>query len=59
MSEQVHPYCRCLYYTANALARTISRLGEDAFARMGLTPYVGFPLMTVNRNSGVAASRGG
>jgi hypothetical protein len=36
MSEQVHPYCRCLYYAANARARNISRLGEDAFARTGL-----------------------
>jgi len=38
MSEQIHPYCRCLYYAANALARNISRLGEDAFVRTGLAP---------------------
>ena len=25
MCEQVHPYCLCLYYAANALARNISR----------------------------------
>jgi hypothetical protein len=42
MSEQVHPYCRCLYYAANALARNISRLGEDAFAR-GISPLTWFP----------------
>jgi hypothetical protein len=36
MSEQVHPYCPCPYYAANALPRNISRLGEDAFARTGL-----------------------
>jgi hypothetical protein len=38
MSEQVHPYCPCIYYAANAVARNISRLGEDVFARMGLAP---------------------
>ncbi len=38
MSEQVHPYCLCLYYAANALARNISRLSEDTFARTGLAP---------------------
>ena len=53
MSEQVHPYCRCLYYAANALARNISRLGEDAFARTRLAPQLGFLLMTVNRNPSV------
>lgn len=53
MSEQVHSYCCCLYYAANALARNISRLGEDAFARTGLVPSLGFLPMTVNRNPGV------
>jgi hypothetical protein len=42
MSEQVHRYCRCLYHAANALARNISRLGEDAFAR-GISPLTWFP----------------
>jgi hypothetical protein len=37
MSEQVHPYCRCLYYAANVLARNISQLSEDAFACTGST----------------------
>ena len=32
MSEQVHPYCRCLYYAANALARNISRLARSSAA---------------------------
>jgi hypothetical protein len=49
MSKQVHPYCRCLYYAANARARNVSRLGEDAFARTGLAPSLGFLLKTAHR----------
>jgi hypothetical protein len=49
MSEQVHPYRRCLDYAANARARNISRLREDAFARTGLVPSLGFLLKTAHR----------
>jgi hypothetical protein len=52
MSEQVHPYCRCLYYAANALARSISWLGEDASDTRDSPRSLGFLLMVVNRSPG-------
>jgi DNA-binding MarR family transcriptional regulator len=56
MTDPEHPFCRCLFYAANALSRNITRLGEDAFGRMGLAPSLGFVLMTVNRKPGIQPS---
>ena len=56
MTASPHPFCRCLFYAANALARTITRLSDDAFARTGLAPSLGFVLITVNRQPGVQPS---
>ena len=56
MAESPHPYCRCLFYSANALARTITGLTEEAFATTGLAPSLAFVLMTVQRNPGVQPS---
>ena len=56
MADSGNPYCRCLHYAANALARNISRLSDDAFARTGLAPSLGFVLMTVNRSPGIQPS---
>ncbi len=47
------PYCQCLYFSANALARSITRLAEDAFAPTGLSPSHAFILMTVADRPGV------
>lgn len=49
-------YCRCLFYAANALARNISRLADEAFAATGLAPSYAFVLMAVNREPGVQPS---
>ena len=51
-----NPYCRCLYYAANALARNVTRMAEDAFAPTGLAPSYAFLLMTVNKDPGVQPS---
>jgi len=51
-----NPYCHCLFYAANALARNITRIGEGAFAQTGLAPSLGFVLMTVNRRPGIQPS---
>jgi len=56
MAESGHPFCRCLFYAANALARNLTRLSEDAFRRTGLAPSLGFVLMTVNRKPGIQPS---
>jgi DNA-binding MarR family transcriptional regulator len=48
-------YCRCLYYSANALARKITRLAEKEFEPTGLAPSLGFVVMTVNKKHGITA----
>lgn len=50
------PFCRCLYYAANALARNITRLADEAFAPVGLSPSHAFVLMTVNQQPGIQPS---
>ncbi len=37
----------CLYFTSNALARTMTRMAEEEFARVGLAPSHAFLLMRV------------
>jgi DNA-binding MarR family transcriptional regulator len=49
MPAPPHPYCRCLFYSANALARATTRVAEDAFAPTGLAPSSAYVLMTVLR----------
>jgi len=56
MAEPTHPYCRCLFYSANALARNITRVAEEAFSRTGLAPSLAFVLMTVRSNPGIQPS---
>ncbi|MBI2839839.1 MAG: MarR family transcriptional regulator [Acidobacteria bacterium] len=46
-------YCGCLYYSANALARTITRMAEEEFAVTGLAPSYAFILMAVNEKPGI------
>ncbi|GFK92841.1 hypothetical protein NNJEOMEG_00669 [Fundidesulfovibrio magnetotacticus] len=43
----------CLYFTANALARTVTRLGEEAFAPLGLAPSQAFLLMLALEEPGI------
>lgn len=38
----------CLYFTANALARNITRMAERAFKDTGLSPSHAFAIMLVN-----------
>jgi len=46
-------YCRCLYYSANALARILTKMAEEEFAPTGLAPSYGFLLMNVNAHPGI------
>jgi MarR family transcriptional regulator, organic hydroperoxide resistance regulator len=55
MSVSRESYCRCLYYSANALARRITRIAEEEFAPTGLAPSLGFVVMTVNKKPGITA----
>ena len=55
MIKEKSPYCQCLYYASNALARNISRLAEEEFAITGLPPSYAFLVMTVNNQPGISA----
>ena len=46
-------YCGCLYYSANALARVMTRMAEEEFASTSLAPSYAFVLMTVNSQPGI------
>lgn len=46
-------YNSCLYYSANALARVMSRLAEEEFSKTGLAPSYAFVLMAVNSFPGI------
>ncbi len=46
-------YCNCLYNSANALARNMTKLADETFAKLGLTSSYAFLLMTVNEKPGV------
>ena len=43
----------CLYFTANSLARVITRMAEEEFRRTGLSPSHAFLMMLVNENPGI------
>jgi DNA-binding MarR family transcriptional regulator len=49
------PYCGCLYYSANALSRIVTRMAEEHFAPTGLAPSHAFLLMSVIRQPGLSA----
>lgn len=53
MKDGLNPYCACLFYSANALARAITKMAEEAFAVTGLAPSYAFLLMTVNMRPGI------
>lgn len=46
-------YCTCLYYSANAFARNMTKMAEEEFAITGLAPSYAFLLMTVNEVPGI------
>lgn len=52
MTEPAHPYCRCLFYTSNALARATTQVAAEAFAPTGLHPSAAYVLLTVLRDPG-------
>jgi len=55
MNESRNAYCKCLYYSANALTRQMNRLAETAFKPCGLSASHAFMVMLVNNEPGIAA----
>jgi len=49
-------YCKCLYFTANALARKIEKLALASWDKVNLSPSHGYLLMLVNDEPGVQPS---
>ncbi|MGD9365856.1 MAG: MarR family transcriptional regulator [Desulfobacteraceae bacterium] len=44
---------KCLYFTANSLARVITRMADEEFRRTGLSPSHAFLMMLVNNYTGI------
>ena len=44
----------CLYFTANSLARVITRMAEEEFRKTGLSPSHAFLVMLVNDHPGIS-----
>ncbi|RMF44013.1 MAG: MarR family transcriptional regulator [Deltaproteobacteria bacterium] len=44
----------CLYFTANSLARTVSRMAEEEFGKLGMTPSHAFLLMVAIDEPGIS-----
>lgn len=53
MDEGSEKYCKCLYYSANALARQLTKMAEEEFAITGLSPSYAFLLMSINGKPGI------
>jgi DNA-binding MarR family transcriptional regulator len=53
MEQSKSKYCTCLYHTANALSRIMTKISDEEFASVGLSSSYAFLLMTVNEKQGV------
>ena len=53
MPDKKSKYCNCLYYSANALSRIMTKMADDAFSTTGLTASYAFLLMIVNERPGI------
>lgn len=53
MEKNANPYCSCLYYSANALSRIMTKIAGEAFSVTGVAPSHAFLLMAVNVSPGI------
>jgi len=53
MKSSESKYCRCLYFSANALARKTEKLARQSWDPVGLSPSHAYLLMLVNSEPGV------
>ena len=55
MTKEKNSYCKCLYYSGNALARIMTKMAEEEFSVVNLAPSYAFMVMSVNNNPGIQA----
>jgi len=53
MGEKKSKYCNCLYYSANALSRLMTKMADEEFAVTGLTSSYALLLMAVVDQPGI------
>jgi DNA-binding MarR family transcriptional regulator len=53
MPDSKSPYCTCLYFSASAFARAMTRLADEAFHPVGLAPSHALLLLSVNAEPGI------
>lgn len=46
-------YCKCLYFTANSLARKIDKLAQESWSKVGLSPSHAYLLMMALEEPGI------
>ena len=46
-------YCKCLYFTANALARKVEKLALESWSKVSLSPSHAYLLMLVAEEPGI------
>jgi len=46
-------YCKCLYFSANALARKVEKLADESWKKVGLSPSHAYLLMLVLDEPGI------
>ena len=51
--QKSNPLECCLFFTANSLARIITKMGEEEFASVGMTPSYAFLLTLVVESPGI------
>lgn len=51
--DRCSTFHHCLYFTANTLARVVTRIAEEEFARAGIAPSYAFLMMLVNETPGI------
>lgn len=53
MNTSDSKYCKCLYFTANALARKVERLALESWSKVDLSPSHAYLLMLVAEEPGI------
>ena len=53
MEQKTSKYCTCLYHSANALSRVMTKISDEEFASVGLSSSYAFLLMTVNEKQSI------